>query len=169
MHNTSNLTTGKKKSPFTEQDTLFLCPLFILEMVQHHDSQSPGAINTPKCENPFGFAEFLPNLAYVWEIANEILYCYGLLGKQNAGSGLWLNGLQNHQLTSHCSPSMHPWGWYCLTPRAWKSGLRSCRIHYAAINLLRVKLMQVLCNRLYWFRFCNQKFRSTCRFKVVAL
>ena len=41
-------------------------------MGPHHDSHSPGAMNTPKCENPLGFAEFLPDLAYVGEIANAL-------------------------------------------------------------------------------------------------
>jgi hypothetical protein len=63
------------------------------------NSHSPVSINTPKCENPFGFGEFPLALTYVREIANEILYCMcarGLSGWRNAGSGLWLNGLQNH-------------------------------------------------------------------------
>jgi hypothetical protein len=90
-------------------------------MGPHHDSHSPGAINTP-----LGFAEFLPDLAYVEKIA-EIQYCWcarGLLGPRNARSGLLLNGLQNRRLTRHCSPSMHPCGWYWLTPRAWKPSYR---------------------------------------------
>jgi len=75
-------------------------------MGPHYDSHSPGAINTPKCENPLGFAELLPDLAYVGEIANGIQYCWcarGLSGPRNARSGLLLNGLQNRRLTSHCS------------------------------------------------------------------
>ena len=44
--------------------------LSIPEKGLHHGSHSPGATNTPKCENPFGFGEFLPDLAYVGEIAN---------------------------------------------------------------------------------------------------
>ena len=61
------------------------------------DSHSPGAINTPKYQNPLGFAEFLPDLAYVEEIANEIQYCWcgrGLSGPRNTRSGLLLNGLK---------------------------------------------------------------------------
>ena len=64
-------------------------------MGPHQDSHSPGAINTPKCENPHGFAELLPDLAYVGAIANGI-YCWcarGLSGPRNARSGLLLNGL----------------------------------------------------------------------------
>ena len=63
----------------------------------HHDSHSPGAINTPKCENPLGFAKLLPDLAYVGEIP-EIQYCWcarGLSSPRNARSGLLLNGLIN--------------------------------------------------------------------------
>ena len=32
-----------------------------------------------------------------------------------------------------------------------------------------VNLTRVLCNRVYWFRFCNQKVHSTCGFRVVVL
>ena len=68
-------------------------------MGSHHDSHSPGAINTPTYENPLGFSELLPNLAYIGEIANGIQYCWCarvLSGPQNARSGLLLNGLQNY-------------------------------------------------------------------------
>ena len=62
-------------------------------MGPNHDSHSPGTINTPKYENPLGFAELLLDLAYVGEIANWIQYCSCA---RNARSGLLLNGLQNY-------------------------------------------------------------------------
>ena len=37
----------------------------IFYQFMHHDSPSPGATNTTKCETPFCFDEFFPILAYV--------------------------------------------------------------------------------------------------------
>jgi hypothetical protein len=91
---------------FTEQDTLLLYPPSIPGRGPHHDSYSPSATNAQQCESPVGLYKFLPNLAYVRGIANEILYyscACGLSGRRNAGSGLQLNHLQNHRLTSHAS------------------------------------------------------------------
>ena len=103
-HYTSNLTTEKSiHLPFTEQDTLFWYLLSVPEKGLLHDSHSPGATNTQKCESPFGFDEFLPNLAYVGEIANETLCCscsHGLSSRQNAASVLQLNDIHCYDLFS---------------------------------------------------------------------
>ena len=112
---------------FTEQGSLLLYPPSIPGRGPHHDCYSPSARNAQKCGSPVGLCEFLPDLDYVGRIANKTLYyscARGLLGLQNAGSGLWLNDLQNHWLASHCSPSTHPCGWYSITPHSPKSGRR---------------------------------------------